>query len=229
MHSQPIRPHTTHPGVFTDGADLYTRSLLGPLPRGTTEATLRGLNGHDYRPFPPTRTKLAAIVKRRARAWPFTPTSRVLYLGAGAGTTVSFLSDICPDGMIYAVEFAPEPFRDLVGVARGRRNVVPILADARTPAAYRAHIPQPVDVVYQDVAQRDQWDILRRNADAYLRPGGWAVLIVKAKSVDVARPAREVYDETAAAIAMTGYTVEEFVELDPYEREHGAFMLRRAT
>ena len=47
--------------------------------------------------------------------------------------------------------------------------------------------------------------------------------------MDVARPAREVYDETAAAIARTGYMVEEFVELDPYEREHGAFMLRRAT
>lgn len=177
MKPKAIRPHSLR-GVFTDGSNLYTRSLLGH----STEAgaTVEGENGHNYRPFHPNHSKLAAMVKRQGRTWPFEEASRVLYLGAGAGTTVSFMSDICPEGLVVAVEFAPEPFRSLVEVARARSNVVPILADARRPEAYAAELSGGVDVVYQDIAQRDQWDIMRRNADAYLPPGGWAVLNVKA-------------------------------------------------
>jgi len=228
MHSKAISPHRLA-GVYTDGVDLYTRSLVpGALAaHGDVGAPVRGDNGHEYRPFPPNRTKLAAMVKRRVRAWPFTESSRVLYLGAGAGTTVSFVSDICARGTVIAVEFAPDPFRELVEVARARPNVVPVLADARTPAAYRAHVGGHVDVLYQDVAQRDQWDILRRNADAFLAPDGRAVLVVKAKSVDVSVPAREVYEAVRREVEGSDYEVVDFVELDPYEREHGAFVLCR--
>ncbi len=225
MHSKAISPHAMA-GIYTDGVDLYTRSLVTGAP-GAVGAPVTGENGYEYRPFPPGRTKLAAIVKRRARTWPFAEGSRVLYLGAGAGTTVSFVSDICPRGTVIAVEFAPDPFRELVEVARARPNVVPVLADARTPAAYRAHVGGQVDIVYQDVAQRDQWDILRRNADAYLAPDGHAVLIIKAKSVDVGAPAREVYEAVRREIDASAYEVEDFMELDPYEKEHGAFILGR--
>ncbi len=225
MHSKQIRPHVLE-GVFTDGNDLYTRSLLGDSPGAGP--VVGGDNGHAYRPFPPGRSKLAAMAKRRVASWPFRPGSRVLYLGAGAGTTVSYMSDICPDGAIFAVEFAPDPFRGLVEVARGRPNVVPILADAREPASYRAHLGGPVDVVYQDVAQRNQWDILRRNADAHLAEAGHAVLLLKARSVDVASAPSEVYAQVRAAVEGSPYEVEDFLELDPYEREHAAFVLRRA-
>jgi fibrillarin-like pre-rRNA processing protein len=225
MHSKQIRPHVLE-GVFTDGDDLYTRSLLGDSPEAGP--TVGGDNGHAYRSFPPRRSKLAAMVKRRVRAWPFHTGSRVLYLGAGAGTTVSFMSDICPEGTVFAVEFAPDPFRGLVEVATDRPNVVPILADAREPATYRAHLGGPVDIVYQDVAQRDQWDILRRNADAHLAQGGHAVLLLKARSVDVASPADAVYAQVRAAVEASHYEMEDFVALDPYEREHAVFVLRRA-
>ena len=228
MHSLAISPHPLA-GVYTDGVDLYTRSLVpgaagGP---GAVGAPVRGSNGHEYRPFPPGRTKLAALVKRGVRAWPFAEASRVLYLGAGAGTTVSFVSDICPRGTIISVEFAPDPFRELVEVARARPNVVPVLADARAPTAYRAHVGGQVDVVYQDVAQRDQWDILRRNADAFLSPGGRAVLMVKARSVDVSVPAREVYGAVRREVEGSPYEVMDFVELDPCAKGHGAFVLGR--
>jgi fibrillarin-like pre-rRNA processing protein len=126
------------------------------------------------------------------------------------------------------VEFAPDPFRGLVEVARGRPNVVPILADAREPASYRAHLGGSVDVVYQDVAQRDQWDILRRNADAHLAQAGHAVLMLKARSVDVASAPGAVYGRVRAAVEASPYEVLDFLELDPYEREHAAFVLRRA-
>jgi fibrillarin-like pre-rRNA processing protein len=220
-----IRQHS-HSGVFTDGTDLYTRSPSGVRPRG--DRVVKGDNGHDYRSFPPNGTKLAAIVKRGVTNWPFTSDSRVLYLGAGAGTTVSYMADVCPQGQIYAVEFAPEPFRSLVEVARGRTNVVPILADARTPAAYTTQVGTPVDVVYQDVAQRDQWDIAHRNALVLLAPNGWVFLVLKASSVDVSRPAAEVYADVRTAIKASGLHLEEVIDLDPFDREHAVFVVRRS-
>lgn len=220
-----IRQHF-HSGVYTDGSDLYTRSLIDVRQRG--DRVVKGDNGFDYRSFPPNGTKLAAIVKMGVTRWPFTSDSRVLYLGAGAGTTVSYMADVCPQGQIYAVEFAPEPFRSLVEIARARTNVVPILADARTPAAYTTQVGMPVDVVYQDVAQRDQWDIAHRNALALLAPEGWIVLVVKASSVDVAIPATEVYANVRSAIKSCGLHLEEVIDLDPFDREHAVFIVRRS-
>ena len=222
MNMMSIRQHP-HSGVYTDGSDLYTRSLLGDAPGAGR--TVAGENGNRYRPFPPGTTKLSAIVKIGARLWPFTDTARVLYLGAGAGTTVSYMSDVCPAGQIIAVEFAPEPFRSLVEVARERPNVVPILADARDPSAYAAQVGGPVDVIYQDVAQRDQWDIALRNARRFLGPGGCVVLVLKARSVDVASPSARVFDRVRVAIEASGFIVREFLDLAPFDKEHGVFMV----
>ena len=63
---------------------------------------------------------------------------KVLYLGASAGTTVSHVSDIVgPTGVVYAVEFAHRPGRDLINMAKSRTNVIPIIEDARHPLKYR--------------------------------------------------------------------------------------------
>ncbi|PYZ02716.1 hypothetical protein C8039_04500 [Halogeometricum sp. wsp3] len=57
----------------------------------------------------------------------------VLYLGAAAGTTVSHVADF--GGPTYAVEFAPRPVRELLDAAESRRNLFPLLKDARKPRA----------------------------------------------------------------------------------------------
>ena len=219
-----MRQHA-HSGVYTDGRDLYTRSLAkgapGPGRRVITD------DGQEYRSFPPTGSKLAALVKTGVERWPFRPRSQVLYLGAGAGTTASYMSDICPEGRIVAVEFAPEPFRKMVELAKGRFNIVPVLADAHHTGAYSAHVGGRVDVLYQDVAQRDQWEIAHRNALAFLNPDGWLVLMVKSRSIDVSRPPAQVYADIGRAIEGTEFRVKEFLDIGQYEHEHGAFMVTR--
>jgi rRNA 2'-O-methyltransferase fibrillarin len=56
------------------------------------------------------------------------PGSKVLYLGAASGTTVSHVSDIVgPEGTVYAVEFSHRPGRDLINMAKSRTNVIPIV------------------------------------------------------------------------------------------------------
>merc|ERR1719394_1150058 len=100
------------------------------------------------------------------------PGSKVLYLGAASGTTVSHVADLVgKEGTVYAVEFAPRPARQLVRMARQRGNVVPILADARLPNIYRLMVPM-VDVVFSDVAQPDQTEIVMKNANHFLKSGG---------------------------------------------------------
>jgi fibrillarin-like pre-rRNA processing protein len=217
-------PHA-HQGVYTDGTDLFTRLLEGASP-GTVR-TVTGEDGVVFRSFPPAATKLAALVKSGVRSWPFRPDSRVLYLGAGAGTTVSYVSDICPRGTVVAVEFAPEPFRALVEVARDRPNVLPVLADAREPATYSVQVGPPADVVYQDVAQRDQWEIASRNSRALLAGGGTLLLVVKARSVDVARPADQVFQDVAGEATAAGYRVLETVDLGTFAEGHALLVIER--
>jgi fibrillarin-like pre-rRNA processing protein len=224
MATLPMRQHA-HCGIHTDGNDIFTRLMDGAGSGGAR--TSLGEDGHTYRSFPPSATKLAALVKVGVSSWPFRSDSRVLYLGAGAGTTVSYVSDICHNGTVIAVEFAPEPFMSLVDMARDRPNVLPILADARDPSAYAVQVVQPVDVIYQDVAQRDQWGIAHKNAEALLKGSGLLVLVVKARSVDVAKRASDVYAEVAAEASASGYQVVENVDIGDFAEGHSVLIAKR--
>jgi rRNA 2'-O-methyltransferase fibrillarin len=56
------------------------------------------------------------------------PGSKVLYLGAASGTTVSHVADVVgPTGTVYAVEFSHRSGRDLINMATHRTNVIPIV------------------------------------------------------------------------------------------------------
>ena len=97
----------------------------------------------------------AAVLKGIANVY-IGPNKKLLYLGAASGTTVSHCSDIVgPQGIVYGVEFSPRCGRDLLSVAQRRRNIVPIIEDARKPLKYRM-ICGMVDVIFSDVAQPDQ-------------------------------------------------------------------------
>src|SRR5690606_36530503 len=112
-----------------------------------------------YRVWDPYRSKFAAYYLLGG-GLDLTPGMRVLYLGAANGTTVSHVADYVET--VYAVEFTPRPMQDLLEVARRRKNIVPIMADANRPDAY-ASFMEAVDLVYQDVAQPNQVEIAERN------------------------------------------------------------------
>jgi rRNA 2'-O-methyltransferase fibrillarin len=109
----------------------------------------------EYRVWNPYRSKIAAAVIGGVSDIYIKPGSKVLYLGAASGTTVSHVSDIIgPSGIVYAVEFSARSGRDLVNMSKKRTNVVPIVGDARKPWEYRILVGM-VDVVFADVAQPD--------------------------------------------------------------------------
>ncbi len=181
--------------------------------------------GREYRAWNPRRSKLAAFLHKGFRGLQgLRQDATVLYLGAATGTTVSHLSDMLPSGTIHAVEFSPTAFRKLLGLGRARRNVVPVLADAAHPDAYTGTVGR-VEFLYQDVAQRDQAGIFLRNLPL-LTPGGLGILMVKARSVDVALEPSEVYAKAAAELKAHGCRVDPAVDLAPWERDHGALVVR---
>lgn len=177
----------------------------------------------EARTWDPTRSKLAAYVLKGGNQWPFTSSSRVLYLGAANGTTPSHVSDAVPQGLVVGVEFSPRSFRDLVAVASDRPNLIPVLADAWKPESYARFIGQP-DILYMDIAQREQARVMAKNIIAF-RPKA-AYFMVKARSIDVARDPREVIGEAAQQVAAeTGYAIMDVVDLAPFEKDHACVVL----
>ena len=175
----------------------------------------------EYRSWNPTRSKLGAVILKGLKEMPIKPGSLVLYLGVASGTTVSHVSDIIGEkGHVWGLDFAPRAVRDLVdNVISHRKNISPILGDARQPASYSMFV-QPVDVVFADVAQPDQAKIIVENAMRYLRKGGHIMLSIKARSIDVKENPKNIYETQTKIIEEAGFTVSEVIELHPFEKDH---------
>lgn len=206
--------------MYTDGSRLYTRNFVPGVAVYGERLVVQG--DEEYREWDPHRSKLAAWLKKGVGVFPFGKRTDVLYLGAAQGTTVSHVADICVDGTIYAVEVSRRAIQKLLDLAGRRPNVMPILADAEHPEAYE-RLVAPVNVLYQDVAQRDQVAIFLANL-RFLRRGGFGVLMLKARSVDVAARPQSVYKEARRRLADAGLDVLEVTALDPWEKDHAAIL-----
>ncbi len=171
------------------------------------------------RVWDPYRSKLSALYHVGAGV-DLTSGMCVLYLGAANGTTVSHVADYVE--VVYSVEFAPRPMQDLLEVARRRRNVIPIMADAGRPEQY-VPVVEAVDLVYQDVAQPDQAAIAIRNC-VFLKDGGLLILMLKTRSVDARKQPVEVFRDTIERLTAAGLFINESVWLTPYHADHAAIV-----
>ena len=175
----------------------------------------------EYRIWDPFRSKLAAALKKGIKDMPIKNGSKVLYLGASTGTTVSHISDIVGlSGIVFAVEPATRVARELIeNVASKRKNVLPILEDARKPHSYFAVFGK-IDVIYCDIAQPDQTDIAIANCSMYLRTRGIMLLVVKTRSIDVTMDPRVVVTQEASKLKEHGFRIDQIINLEPFDRDH---------
>ncbi|KAL7418682.1 Small subunit processome complex component [Cryptotrichosporon argae] len=174
----------------------------------------------EYRVWNPFRSKLAAGILGGLDNIYIRPGAKVLYLGAASGSSVSHVSDIAgPEGVVYAVEFSHRSGRDLIGMAKKRTNVIPIVEDARHPQKYRMLV-QMVDVIFADVAQPDQARIIALNAHHFLKEGGAIVISIKANCIDSTAPAAQVFASEVNNMRKEGIKPKEQLTLEPYERDH---------
>jgi fibrillarin-like pre-rRNA processing protein len=216
-----IAEHT--PGVYfitQNGQRFLATRNLAPG-RKVYGEELVNVSGVEYRLWNPSRSKLGAAIMKGLKCNPIVPGAKVLYLGVASGTTCSHVSDIIGEsGHVWGVDFASRPIRDLIDqVAKYRRNLTPILNDARQPQGYAFQVSK-VETIFADVAQPDQADIVVKNARLFLKKGGYAMLSIKSRSIDVGRAPAEIYRDQVRILEAGGFRVEEVVELDPYELDH---------
>ncbi|XP_020580686.1 mediator of RNA polymerase II transcription subunit 36a-like [Phalaenopsis equestris] len=220
-----VMPHR-HDGVFVaKGKEdaLCTKNMVpGESVYGEKRVSVQTEDGTkmEYRVWNPFRSKLAAAILGGVDNIWIAPGSRVLYLGAASGTTVSHVSDIVgPTGVVYAVEFSNRSGRDLVNMAKKRTNVIPIIEDARHPTRYRMLVGM-VDVIFSDVAQPDQARILALNASFFLKNEGHFVISIKANCIDSTVPAEAVFAQEVKKLQADQFKPFEQVTLEPFERDH---------
>lgn len=174
----------------------------------------------EYRIWNPFRSKLAAAIVGGVENIYIKPGTKLLYLGAASGTTVSHCSDLVgPEGVVYAVEISQRSGRDLIEMAKKRTNIIPIIEDARHPLKYRMLVGM-VDVIFQDVAQPDQARIMALNAQYFLKPSGHFVISIKANCIDSTVAASVVFAKEVEKLQEDHFKPEEQITLEPFERDH---------
>jgi len=107
----------------------------------------------------------------------------------------------------------------LINVAKKRRNIIPIIEDARHPLKYRMLVGM-VDVIFADVAQPDQARIVGLNAKYFLKNGGHFVISIKANCIDSTVAAEVVFASEVKKLQEMDFKPYEQVTLEPYERDH---------
>jgi fibrillarin-like pre-rRNA processing protein len=178
---------------------------------------------YEYRLWEPRRSKLGAAIMNGMKFFPFESDSKILYLGASAGTTPSHISDISPDGSIWCVEFSPRMMRKMVEVSKTRKNLIPLLEDATKPRKY-AHLMEKVDIIYSDVAQPKQSELFMDNMNLYLNKEGTGVMMIKARSIDVTKTPKKIFKEEESKLKTGGFRILEKIKLEPYEKDHLAIV-----
>ena len=183
-------------------------------------------SGVEYRTWDAYKSKLAACIQSNLKNIPQLDDLRILYLGAATGTTVSHVSDIVgPNkGIIVALEFSAKAARRLIQLAKTRPNIIPVVADARNPGEY-ATMVHAVDFIFQDISQVNQAQIFIDNAKAFLKPGGKAIFIIKAASIDTTKTVEVVTEEVVNQVKKAGFTVESVVDISRFEKEHRALLI----
>ncbi|MDR2967271.1 MAG: fibrillarin-like rRNA/tRNA 2'-O-methyltransferase [Methanobacteriaceae archaeon] len=214
---------------LTPGKRVYGEQLLEE--RATTtdnlNSTLTEFENKvvEYRIWNPRRSKLAAAFLNGLNKLKIANDSKILYLGASTGTTVSHISDIAKDGLIYAIEFSSVSMRKLNRLSENRPNIAPLLADVTKPKEY-INLIEKVDFIYCDVAQPNQTDAFIKNIKLFLKENSLAMIMIKSRSINVSQKPQKIFKQEEKKLIEKGFAVIEKIKLEPYEKDHICFLVK---
>jgi len=77
-----------------------------------------------------------------------------------------------------------------------------------------------------DIAQKNQEEIFMKNINMFLKPGGFGLLALKARSVDISKKPKQVFKEVREKLEKQ-ITIVDYRELDPFERDHCMFICKK--
>jgi len=210
-------------GVYKIKNKIFTENPMSCKGKKVYNERLLNYKGKEFRAWNPYRSKLAAAILN-GLSLKIKLDSNVLYLGAATGTTVSHFSDIVKEGTIFSVENSPIAVKKLMSVCEKRKNIIPILEDANHPDRYSLIVPI-VDIVYQDISQRNQAEIFIENTKRYLKKNGVGIIMVKARSIDVSLEPKKAFNLVCSKLEKSGFKILNKLNLNPYEKDHAAIMI----
>ncbi len=224
-----IRNHPKFHNIFITGPQdrlkLYTKNLdVGKRVYGEKLINYKGI---EYREWDPFRSKLAALILENPISNFLSESLKCLYLGASSGTTISHLSDIISSGIIYGVEFSERSIRQLIQNTSNRKNIVPILGDARFPNNYAKYIFTNVDMIYQDVAQPRQAEIALNNSNYYLKDDGILIIAIKSQSIDSIQKSELTYAKEKRILEKAGYNILESINIHKHAANHIILIVKK--
>ena len=167
----------------------------------------------------PFHSKLSAYLLGGGEYWPFKENSRILYLGAAEGNTLSFLSEICTKNTITAVEISAIAMAELLELVEKKRNIIPYLGDAHFPNKYHVQANKP-EIIYQDIAQNDQIDIFLRNCN-YFNPK-CAFLMLKTQSISGEN--KTIFEDTKIKLNEIFENIE-MININKWAKGHSAYYM----
>ena len=209
--------------VFLKDGEIATRNLTPGISVYGEELISEDV---EYRLWNPRRSKLSAALLNGLKNLNIKKNDKVLYLGASTGTTVSHISDIAYEGKIYAVEFSPVTAKKLTRLSRQRYNIYPILGDATKPKEYM-NIIEKVDFLYCDVAQPTQSELFMKNMNFFAKNNALGMITIKARSIDVIQKPKKIFKQEEKKLKEKGFKIIEKIKLEPYEKDHIAFLVEK--
>ena len=82
-------------------------------------------------------------------------------------------------------------------------------------------------MLFTDVSQPDEVEIFIRNCNEFLKKGGYGMIAIKSRSIDVVKSPEQVYKESVEKIKNAGYKIIELIDLEPYEKDHCLIVVQR--
>ena len=181
--------------------------------RGTLELK----HGKKWISWNPYNSKLSAYLLGKGINWPFTRKSNVLYLGAAEGNTVNFLSHICHQGRIIAIDISAVAMAELLKLVEKRKNIIPCLEDAHFPNKYKLQTNIP-DIIYQDIAQGDQIEIFIRNYEYFEPKCGFLML----KTGSIHGKKNDILEEVKHTLRKK-FKIVDIVDISKWAKGHNAY------
>jgi fibrillarin-like pre-rRNA processing protein len=79
-----------------------------------------------------------------------------------------------------------------------------------------------------NVRERNQREIFIKNCNMFLKKGGFGLLALKARSVDVTKRPKVIFDMVREELEKeSDYTIVDYRELSPLEIDHPMFVIKK--
>nr|BAS01725.1 fibrillarin like-protein [Amorphochlora amoebiformis] len=203
--------------------DCITTKNLIPGSKTFSETSFILDNSKDnseFRVWNPFRSKISAAVLNGICRLNIKENDSVLYLGASTGSTISHISDIIGyKGIVFAIEKEQKCSQKLFWSSFKRKNIIPVIEDARFPLRYRMIVPV-VDIIIIDISQLDQSRILALNSFFYLRKYGCFLFIIKMNSLNSSSPKEIIISKEIMKLNRMGFHIKEQITLEPFVKDH---------